>query len=104
MYYAAKVLSLQTNTNSNIMETRKHIAVEKLDSGTHNCAQAIICTYANLIGIDEETGRNLGLILFHSFARHVLNTHIEDGGSGAVLLDVTIHIVTLREILSAYQS
>ena len=44
------------------------------------------------------------LILFHSFARHVLNTHIEDGGSGAVLLDVTIHIVTLREILSAYQS
>ena len=60
MYYGAKVLSLQTNTNSNIMETRKHIAVEKLDSGTHNCAQAIICTYANLIGIDEETGRNLG--------------------------------------------
>ena len=42
------------------METRKHIASEKLENGTHNCAQAIICTYADLIGIDEETGRNLG--------------------------------------------
>ena len=42
------------------METRKHIAAEKLENGTHNCAQAIICTYADLIGIDEETGRNLG--------------------------------------------
>ena len=44
------------------------------------------------------------LILFHSLARHVLNTHIEDGGSGAVLLDVTFHVVTFREILAAYQS
>ena len=42
------------------METRKHIAAEKLENGTHNCAQAIICTYADLIGIDEETSRNLG--------------------------------------------
>ncbi len=46
--------------NTNFMETRKHIAAEKLENGTHNCAQAIICTYADLIGIDEETGRNLG--------------------------------------------
>ena len=42
------------------METRIHIAAEKLENGTHNCAQAVICTYADLIGIDEETGRNLG--------------------------------------------
>ena len=42
------------------MDTRKHIAVEKLENGTHNCAQAIICTYADLVGIEEETGRNLG--------------------------------------------
>ncbi len=46
--------------NREILDTRKHIAVEKLENGTHNCAQAIICTYADLIGIDEETGRNLG--------------------------------------------
>ncbi len=42
------------------MDTRKHIASEKLENGTHNCAQAVICTYADLVGIDEETGRNLG--------------------------------------------
>ena len=42
------------------METRKHKAAEKLQNGTHNCAQAVICTYADLVGIDEETGRNLG--------------------------------------------
>ena len=42
------------------METKKHLAAEKLENGTHNCAQAIICTYANLIGIDQETAFNLG--------------------------------------------
>jgi C_GCAxxG_C_C family probable redox protein len=42
------------------METRKHLAAEKLQNGTHNCAQAVICTYADLAGIDEETARNLG--------------------------------------------
>ena len=42
------------------METRKHNAAEKLQDGTHNCAQAIICTYADLAGINEETARNLG--------------------------------------------
>ena len=42
------------------MENRKHIAAEKLQEGTHNCAQATICTYSDLLGIDEETGRNLG--------------------------------------------
>ena len=43
-----------------IMETRKHIAAEKLQNGTHNCAQSIICTYADMAGINEETARNLG--------------------------------------------
>ena len=42
------------------METRKHKAAEKLQNGTHNCAQAVICTYADVAGIDEETARNLG--------------------------------------------
>ena len=42
------------------METRKHIAAEKLNCGTHNCAQAVISTYADVIDIGEETARNLG--------------------------------------------
>ena len=41
------------------METRKHIASEKLQSGTHNCAQAIVSTYADIIGIDEATAKNV---------------------------------------------
>jgi C_GCAxxG_C_C family probable redox protein len=56
--YTEKRVPLQKNTN--FMETRKHIAAEKLENGTHNCAQAVICTYADLVGINEETGRNLG--------------------------------------------
>ena len=56
----AIVLSLPKFSQLIIMETRKHIAAEKLQNGTHNCAQAIISTYADLAGIDEETARNLG--------------------------------------------
>ena len=41
------------------MVTRKHIASEKLQCGTHNCAQAIVSTYADLIGLDEETAKNM---------------------------------------------
>ena len=28
--------------------------------GTHNCAQAVLCTYNDIVGIDDETARNLG--------------------------------------------
>jgi len=40
------------------METRKQIAVEKKRCGL-NCAQAVLCTYADLAGIDEETAIRL---------------------------------------------
>ena len=42
-----------------MMETREHIASEKLQSGTHNCAQAIVSTYADIIGLDETTAKNV---------------------------------------------
>ena len=41
------------------METRKNIASEKLQCGTHNCAQAIVSTYADIIGLDETTAKNV---------------------------------------------
>ena len=41
------------------METRKQIASEKLQCGTHNCAQAIVSTYADLIDLDETTAKNI---------------------------------------------
>jgi C_GCAxxG_C_C family probable redox protein len=40
------------------METRKQIAVEKKRCGL-NCAQAVLCAYADLAGIDEETAIRL---------------------------------------------
>lgn len=40
------------------METRKQTAVEKKHCGL-NCAQAVLCTYADIAGIDEETAIRL---------------------------------------------
>ena len=40
------------------METRKHIAVDKKHCGL-NCAQAVLCAYADIAGIDEETAIRL---------------------------------------------
>ena len=42
-----------------MMETRKHLAAEKKRCGSHNCAQAILCTYADKVGISEETAKNI---------------------------------------------
>lgn len=41
------------------MDTRKHIAAEKKRCNSHNCAQAILHTYADVAGIDEETAMNI---------------------------------------------
>ena len=37
------------------METRKHLAAEKKRCNTHNCTQAVVCTYCDLVGLDEQT-------------------------------------------------
>lgn len=42
------------------METRKKIAAEKKRCGSHNCAQAILTTYADIAGLDEHTAMRLG--------------------------------------------
>ena len=44
------------------METRKQITTEKLQCGSHNCAQAIVSTYADIISIDETTAKNLASV------------------------------------------
>ncbi len=41
------------------MKTRKFIAAEKKRCNSHNCAQAILHTYADIAGIDEETSMNV---------------------------------------------
>lgn len=42
------------------METRKEIAAEKKRCGSHNCTQAVLCTYHDFTGMDEETIKNAG--------------------------------------------
>jgi len=41
------------------METRKHIVADKKRCGSHNCAQAILHTYADMAGVDGATGMNI---------------------------------------------
>ena len=41
------------------MEPRKHIASEKKRCNSHNCAQAVICTYCDLVGLPEETALDI---------------------------------------------
>ncbi len=42
------------------METRKEIAVEKKRCGSHNCTQAVLCTYHDFAGMEEEAIKNVG--------------------------------------------
>ena len=41
------------------METRKHLAAEKKRCNSHTCAQAVVCTYCDLVGLSEETARDI---------------------------------------------
>lgn len=41
------------------MESRKQIAAEKKRCNSHNCAQAILHTYADIAGISEEEAMNI---------------------------------------------
>lgn len=42
------------------MESRKEIAAGKKACGSHNCTQAVCCTYCDFTGLDEETIKNVG--------------------------------------------
>ena len=42
-----------------MMETRKHLAAEKKRLNTHNCAQAVVCTYCDLVGLPEQTALDI---------------------------------------------
>ena len=41
------------------MGTRKQIAAEKKRCNSHNCAQAILHTYADIAGISEDEAMNI---------------------------------------------
>lgn len=41
------------------MDTRKQLAAEKKRCNTHNCAQAVVCTYCDLVGLPEQTALDI---------------------------------------------
>ena len=41
------------------MTSRKELAAEKKRGNTHNCAQAVVCTYCDLVGLDEQTALDI---------------------------------------------
>lgn len=41
------------------MKTRKLLAAEKKRLNTHNCAQAVVCTYCDLVGLPEQTALDI---------------------------------------------
>ena len=59
------------------METRKEIAAERKRCGSHNCTQAVLCTYHDLTGIDEGNIKNAG----NAFAAGIGNM---EGSCGAL--------------------
>lgn len=68
----------QFKEQENNMETRKEIAAEKKRCGSHNCTQAVLCTYHDFTGMEEETIKNAG----NAFAAGMGNM---DGTCGALV-------------------
>ena len=88
------------------METRKHLAAEKKRCGSHNCAQAIVCTYADQIGLDDATARNVA----NAFAAGMGNMEGTCGalvGAGIVLgmatKDKAQSMKAMRQVMTQFQ-
>ena len=88
------------------METRKNIAAEKKRCGSHNCAQAILHTYADIAGIDEEMAMNIA----NSFGAGMGNMEGTCGGLvgaglvlGLVNKDKAKSMKQMRQIMTKFQ-
>lgn len=89
------------------MESRKTIAAQKKASGMYNCAQAVLCTYPDLTGLDEATSRKL----CNGFAAGMGNMEGTCGalvGAGMVLgmatADKAKAMMGMRQIMAKFQA
>ena len=41
------------------MKTRKHSAAEKKRCNSNNCAQSVVCTYCDIVGLPEQTALDI---------------------------------------------
>jgi len=88
------------------METRKEIAAEKKRCNSHNCAQAVVQTYADIAGIDDATAMNVA----NAFGGGMGNMEGTCGalvGAGIVLglvnKDKAKSMKQMREIMNKFQ-
>lgn len=88
------------------MESRKEQAAEKKRCGSHNCTQAVLCTYHDYTGLDEETIKHVG----NSFAAGMGNMEGTCGaivGAGIVYglatRDKAKSVRGMREIMEKFQ-
>lgn len=88
------------------METRKGIAAERKRCGSHNCTQAVLCTYHDFTGIDEGDIKNAG----NAFAAGMGNMEGTCGalvGAGIVLglatQDKTKSIKGMKQIMEKFR-
>ena len=89
------------------METRKHIAAEKKRCGSHNCAQAVLHTYADVAGIEDEAQ---AMDIANAFGGGMGNTEGTCGalvGAGIVLglvnKDKVKSMRQMRQIMTRFQ-
>lgn len=88
------------------MESRKELAADKKRCGSHNCTQAILCTYHDYTGLDEEIIKHVG----NSFAAGMGNMEGTCGaivGAGIVYglaaRDKAKSVRGMREIMEKFQ-
>ena len=88
------------------METRKHLAAEKKRQNTHNCAQSVVCTYCDLVGLDEQTaldiagayGTGMGNFALDDIADYTGQTAANTGAAADALSTSTEELAYLRDI------
>ena len=87
-------------------QTRKYVAAEKKRCGTHNCAQAILNTYADIASINEETAMNI----VNAFGAGMGNMEGTCGGLvgaglvlGLVNKDKAKSMKQMRQIMNKFQ-
>jgi len=49
----------KTTELKDMKESRVKLAAEKKRCNSHNCAQSVLCTYCDLVGLPEETALNI---------------------------------------------
>ena len=76
------------------MESKKEKAAELKRCGTHNCTQAVLCTYYDYTGLDEDTIKHIG----NGFAAGMGNM---EGTCGAIIgAGIVLGLATKDKALS----